>query len=73
MFQWQAIIDMHSNDIIQRELYCRLSIDGKVVSASEFMLFIELLSLGGQLDRCLLETTEQQNILTLTKQPIAIN
>ncbi len=73
MFQWQAVSDMHSDNIIQRELYCRLSIDDKVVSASEFMPFIELLSLGGQLDRCLLNTIEQQNILALTKQPVAIN
>lgn len=73
MFQWQAISDMHSDEVIQRELYCRLSIDDKVVSASEFMPFIELLSLGGQLDRCLLETIEKQNILSLTKQPVAIN
>jgi diguanylate cyclase (GGDEF)-like protein len=73
MFQWQTVSDMHSDTIIQRELYCRLSIDDKVVSASEFMPFIELLSLGGQLDRCLLNTIEQQNILALTKQPVAIN
>nr|WP_297347755.1 EAL domain-containing protein [uncultured Glaciecola sp.] len=73
MFQWQAVTNMHSDEIIQRELYCRLSIDDKVVSASEFMPFIELLSLGAQLDRCLLETIEQQNILALSRQPVAIN
>jgi EAL domain-containing protein (putative c-di-GMP-specific phosphodiesterase class I) len=73
MFQWQAVSNMHSDEIIQRELYCRLSIDDKVVSASEFMPFIELLSLGAQLDRCLLETIEQQNILALSRQPVAIN
>ncbi|MFT4746069.1 MAG: diguanylate cyclase (GGDEF)-like protein [Congregibacter sp.] len=73
MFQWQEVSNMHSNEIIQRELYCRLSIDDKVVSASEFMPFIELLSLGAQLDRCLLETIEQQNILALSRQPVAIN
>jgi diguanylate cyclase (GGDEF)-like protein len=73
MFQWQAVSAMYSDVIIQRELYCRLSIDDKIVSASEFMPFIELLSLGGQLDRCLLATIEQQNILALTKQPVAIN
>ena len=37
------------------------------------MPFIELLSLLGQLDRCLLEAIEQQNILALTHQPVAIN
>lgn len=60
---------MRSNEIIQRELYCRLSIDDEVVSAAEFMPFIELLSLGDQLDKCLLETIEQQNIMALTQNP----
>jgi len=64
---------MRSEVIIQRELYCRLSIDNNIVSAAEFMPFIELLSLGGQLDRCLLETIEQQKIMAQTKQPVAIN
>ena len=72
-FQWQTVSDMRSEEIIQRELYCRLNIDDIIVSAAEFMPFIELLSLGGQLDRCLLETIEQQNILALTKHPVAIN
>jgi EAL domain-containing protein (putative c-di-GMP-specific phosphodiesterase class I) len=31
------------------------------------------LSLGSQLDRCLLETIEQKNILALTELPVAIN
>ncbi|WP_339720745.1 EAL domain-containing protein [uncultured Paraglaciecola sp.] len=73
MFQWQSVSDMHSEEVIQRELYCRLSIDDKIVSAAEFMPFIELLSLGAQLDRCLLETIEQQKIMAQTKQPVAIN
>jgi diguanylate cyclase (GGDEF)-like protein len=73
MFQWQTVSDMRSENIIQRELYCRLSIEDKTVSAAEFMPFIELSSLGGQLDRCLLETIEQQKIIALTKQPVAIN
>jgi EAL domain-containing protein (putative c-di-GMP-specific phosphodiesterase class I)/GGDEF domain-containing protein len=73
VFQWQPVSDMQSAEIIQRELYCRLNIDDKVVSAAEFMPFIELLSLGSQLDRCLLETIEQQKIIAQTKQPVAIN
>lgn len=51
---------MQSDNIIQRELYCRLNIDENVVSAAEFMPFIELLSLGNQLDKCLLETIDQK-------------
>lgn len=73
MFQWQAVSEMNSDNIIQRELYCRLNIDDKIVSAAEFMPFIELLSLGGQLDRCLLQTIEKQNILAINAQPVAIN
>lgn len=73
VFQWQPIIGLATKDIMQREIYCRLNIDGNVVSAAEFMPFIELLSLGSQLDKCLLETIEQQQILKLTQQPVAIN
>ena len=73
MFQWQAVTSMSSKDIVQREIYCRLNIDNQTVSAAEFMPFIELLSLGSQLDRCLLQTIEQQNIPALSQQPVAIN
>jgi EAL domain-containing protein (putative c-di-GMP-specific phosphodiesterase class I) len=73
MFQWQPVTSMSSKDIVQREVYCRLNIDDQIVSAAEFMPFIELLSLGSQLDRCLLETIEKQNILGLSQQPLAIN
>ncbi len=73
VFLWQKICSMTTKDIIQREIYCRLNIDGQTVSAAEFMPFVELLSLGSQLDKCLLETIEKQNILALTQQPVAIN
>ncbi|MGJ8680131.1 bifunctional diguanylate cyclase/phosphodiesterase [Paraglaciecola sp.] len=73
IFQWQAITDMNSSEVIQRELYCRLNIDQKVVSAAEFMPFIELFDLGSQLDKCLLENIKNQNILKLRAQPVAIN
>ncbi|MGS2721174.1 bifunctional diguanylate cyclase/phosphodiesterase [Paraglaciecola aestuariivivens] len=72
-FQWQAVNHMQSADILQHELYCRLNIDNQLVNASEFMPFIELLSLGSQLDRCLLTTIVQQQILAKTQQPVAIN
>ncbi|MFT2092135.1 EAL domain-containing protein [Paraglaciecola sp. 2405UD69-4] len=72
-FQWQAVNNMQSDAIMQRELYCRLNIEDKVINASEFMPFIELLSLGGQLDRCLLAAIEKQNFVSITNEPIAIN
>lgn len=73
IFQWQPILSVATQDIIQREIYCRLMIDNKIVTASEFMPFIELLSLGSQLDKCLLESIEQQQILAKTENNIAIN
>ena len=73
VFQWQPAINLATKEIMQREIYCRLTIDGTIVSAAEFMPFIELLSLGSQLDKCLLETIEQKQILKQTEQSVAIN
>tara|TARA_R110000737_G_scaffold22022_2_gene40628 strand:+ start:5127 stop:7058 length:1932 start_codon:yes stop_codon:yes gene_type:complete len=72
-FQWQPVLGMTTQQVIQREIYCRLYIDQQIVTASEFMPFIELLSLGAQLDKCLLQSIEQQNILALAEEGIAIN
>ena len=73
IFQWQPIISVLTQEIIHREIYCRLTIDDKIVTASEFMPFIELLSLGAQLDKCLLQSIEKQNILAKAENGIAIN
>jgi diguanylate cyclase (GGDEF)-like protein len=73
LFQWQPILSMANQQVIQREIYCRLTIDQQIVTAAEFMPFIELLSLGAQLDKCLLKSIEQQNILALSEEGIAIN
>ncbi|KXO07698.1 diguanylate cyclase [Moritella sp. JT01] len=73
VFQWQPILQMDSGDVLQRELYCRLNIDGQQVKAGKFMPYVELLSLGSQLDRCLLESLISQNILDLNKEPVAVN
>lgn len=73
IFQWQPILSMVTERVIQREIYCRLNIEQQILTASEFMPFIELLSLGAQLDRCLLKTIEQQNILAIVEEDIAIN
>jgi EAL domain-containing protein (putative c-di-GMP-specific phosphodiesterase class I) len=72
-FQWQPVIQMNSNDILQREVYCRLNIEGDSVNAGKFMPYIELLSLGSRLDRCLLETIAQDKILSMCYEPVAIN
>ena len=73
VFQWQPILQMDSGEVLQRELYCRLNIDGQQVKAGQFMPYVELLSLGSQLDRCLLESLISQNILDLNKEPVAVN
>ena len=73
IFQWQPILQLHSEKVIQREIYCRLEIDQQIVSASEFMPFIELLSLGAELDKCVLNYIEQKNILALSEEGLAIN
>jgi diguanylate cyclase (GGDEF)-like protein len=73
IFQWQPILSMKTQEVIQREIYCRLNIDEQIINASEFMPFIELLSLGSQLDRCLLKSIEQQNILASSNEGVAIN
>ena len=73
VFQWQPIRGMKNKEIIQREIFCRLNVDEQLVTASEFMPFIELLSLGAQLDKCLLNAIDKQNILALAEEGIAIN
>ena len=73
IFQWQPILSMNTQQVVQREIYCRLNIDDQIVMASEFMPFIELLSLGAELDKCLIKSIEKQNILDLTKDSVAIN
>ena len=73
LFQWQAVHNTGSNVVMQREIYCLLKIDDKVVRAAEFMPYIERLSLGAKLDRCLLESIDKQQILALKNEPIAVN
>lgn len=73
VFQWQPILSMKTQQVIQREVYCRLTIDSKTTKASEFMPFIEMLSLGSELDKCLLATIDKKNIFDKNSQDIAIN
>ncbi|PKF60700.1 GGDEF domain-containing protein [Psychromonas sp. psych-6C06] len=73
LFQWQPIQTCQNNKVLHREIYCRLEIAGKVVRAGEFIPYIERLSLGHRLDRCLLETIYKDNLLSLHSEPIAVN
>jgi len=73
LLQWQPISHIDSNEVIQREIYCHLNIEGERISASQFVPYIELFSLGHNLDQCLLEIIVQQNVVKMCYEPLAIN
>ena len=73
LFQWQPVYNTMSNAVIQREIYCRLKIDNKIVQANQFMPYIERLLLGEQLDRCLLDCIVKQQLLDMNHEPVAVN
>ncbi|PKG39280.1 bifunctional diguanylate cyclase/phosphodiesterase [Psychromonas sp. Urea-02u-13] len=73
LFQWQHIQQCRDDKVIHREIYCRLEVAGKVIRAGQFMPYIERFSLGHKLDRCLLESIESNNLLSLNSEPIAVN
>lgn len=73
LFQWQPVHVTESGEVMQREIYCRLKIDDKIVLAGQFMPYIERLSLGHQLDRCLLESIVKQKIMDINSEPVAVN
>ena len=59
--------------MVQRELYCQLTIGDKEIHAGQFMPYVELLSLGSLLDRCLIETIVDNGLLERHYEPVAIN
>ncbi|MBU2872367.1 EAL domain-containing protein [Colwellia sp. E2M01] len=73
IFQWQTIQQCTDNKVIHRELYCRLEIEGKIMPAGQFMPYIEQLSLGSKLDRCILDAIVSDNLFSLNNDPIAVN
>lgn len=72
IFLWQPIHNSETGKVMHREIYCSLEIEGKIVRAGQFMPYIERLSLGAQLDRCLLESINNEH-LTDNCEPVAIN
>ncbi|GIU46264.1 EAL domain-containing protein [Shewanella colwelliana] len=72
-FKWQPVYLTERDEIIQRELYCKLEIAGKEIHAGQFMPYVELLSLGSLLDRCLIETIADSGLLDRNHEPVAIN
>lgn len=72
-FKWQPILLSQTESILQRELYCQLEINDKTVHAGQFMPYVELLSLGSLLDRCLIKTIHSKKLLDRNFEPVAIN
>ena len=72
-FKWQPILLNQTQSVLQRELYCQLEIDGKMVHAGQFMPYVELLSLGSLLDKCLIKTIHSKKLLERNFEPVAIN
>ncbi|QYJ79122.1 bifunctional diguanylate cyclase/phosphodiesterase [Shewanella acanthi] len=72
-FRWQPIQFCEGTGIVQRELYCQLELADKLAHAGQFMPYVELLSLGSLLDKCLIETIYDLKLLERNFEPIAIN
>ncbi|TYK66487.1 bifunctional diguanylate cyclase/phosphodiesterase [Colwellia echini] len=73
LFKWQPIQQCNDNKVIHREIYCSLEVDGKIMPAGQFMPYIEQLSLGSKLDRCILDAIITDNLLSINNTPIAVN
>jgi len=72
-FQWQPIHQLVGDEVLQREVYCRLKVEGQMLNAGVFMPYVELLSLGSELDKCILKSIINQMLLVKTHEPVAIN
>lgn len=72
-FQWQSVQRCQGEQLIHHEIYCKLEIAGEVIRAGQFMPYIELFSLGKELDCCLLEALVQAKVVNPKSEPIAVN
>lgn len=72
-FIWQPIKVSENNTVMHREIYCRVMIENKLISAGQFMPYVERLSLGVKLDRCLLTSIAADQKITASNEPIAVN
>ncbi|MGL4474679.1 MAG: bifunctional diguanylate cyclase/phosphodiesterase [Shewanella sp.] len=72
-FRWQEVCLNAEAGVLQREIYCQLQLQGRTVHAGQFMPYIELLSLGSLLDKCLISSVAQRGIVTKLPESIAIN
>jgi diguanylate cyclase (GGDEF)-like protein len=72
-FRWQPIQKMNHKGIVHRELYCQLQLGDKLAHAGQFMPYVELLSMGSMLDKCLIQSVQDLKLLEKNEEPIAIN
>ncbi|WP_394205711.1 EAL domain-containing protein [Shewanella waksmanii] len=72
-FKSQPVQFNGNRGIVQRELYCQITVGDKLIHAGQFMPYVELLSLGSMLDRSLIETVHEKHLLDRNYEPIAIN
>ena len=73
LFQWQPVQQCIDDEVIHREIYSRLEVEGKLLRAGQFMPYIDRLSLGHRLDKCLLQAIVKNGLLNVTSEPIAVN
>ncbi|MFQ6372442.1 EAL domain-containing protein [Shewanella sp. YIC-542] len=73
MFRWQPVQIYGRDGTLQHELFCQLQVGDTIVHAGQFMPYVELLSLGSLLDRCLIEKVLEQKLLEKTPNILAVN
>ncbi|MCL1076246.1 bifunctional diguanylate cyclase/phosphodiesterase [Shewanella dokdonensis] len=73
LFRWQPIQNYGRDGIIHHELFCQLQVGDTLIHAGQFMPYVELLSLGSLLDRCLIEKVIEQKLLEKSPHIIAVN
>ncbi len=72
-FKWQPVHSRINHQVLHREIYSQLEIDGEPVHAGQFMPYIELFSLGSRLDKCLIDAIIDNEPLSRSQEPLAVN
>ncbi len=72
-FRWQTIQSPTTQNVLHREIYSQLNVEGELIHAGQFMPYIEMFSIGSRLDKYLIDAILEHNILTQSSEPLAIN
>ena len=72
-FRWQPIHSSSNQSVLHREIYSQLDIDDELVHAGQFMPYIELFSLGSRLDKYLIDSIIESELMAKSSEPLAIN